>query len=220
MTSPLPRCAPEVVLYDYWRSTASYRLRIALNLAGIAYCAVPVDLVAGDHGATPHLARNPQGMVPVLVIDGLRLTQSMAILDYLEDMGHLALRPADPAERARMRAVVQAVACDIHPVCNLRVLSRAVQISGQEDTRAEWSRHFIRSGLEAIEQMLDETGPFAMGTEVSQADVVLIPQLYNAARWGVPTEDLPRLTRVAAACAPLPAFQAARPEAVRPAPAN
>ncbi len=208
----------EVVLYDYWRSTASYRLRIALNLAGIAYRAVPLDLAAGEQGAADHLARNPQGLVPVLDIDGLRLTQSMAVLDYLEDMGHLSLRPAVPAEVARMRTVVQAVACDIHPVCNLRVLSRAEQISGRTEARTEWSRHFIRTGLEAVERMLDATGPYAMGARLSQADIVLIPQLYNAARWGVTTVDLPRITRVAATCAPLPAFVAAHPETVRPLP--
>ncbi|MFC6487243.1 maleylacetoacetate isomerase [Nitratireductor sp. GCM10026969] len=210
----------EVILYDYWRSTASYRVRIALNLAGIAFTAVPVDLTAGDQRAEPHLARNPQGLVPVLEIDGLRLTQSLAILDYLEDTGRLSLRPGTPTAAARMRAIAQAVACDIHPVCNLRVAAHVVALTGREESRAEWMRHFIRRGLEAVEALLDAAGPYAIGAALSQADLVLVPQLYNAARWGVATDDLPRLARVSAACTALPAFAAAHPEEVRPKPTN
>ncbi|WP_066704702.1 maleylacetoacetate isomerase [Celeribacter ethanolicus] len=206
----------ETVLFDYWRSTASYRLRIALNLAGVAYRAVPVDLVAGEQRTAPHLTRNPQGLVPVLDIDGLRLTQSMAILDYLEDTGRLNLRPADPAVAVKMRGVVQAIACDLHPVCNQRVAAHVVELTGRGTDRAEWMRHFIRPGLVAVEAMLDAVGPYAMGERLSQADLVLIPQLYNAERWGVPTEDLPRLTRVAETCAGLPAFAAAHPDRVHP----
>ncbi|WP_226628365.1 maleylacetoacetate isomerase [Alloyangia pacifica] len=208
----------EAVLYDYWRSTASWRVRIALNLAGIDWESRPVDLVAGDQRGTAHLQRNPQGLVPVLEIDGLRLTQSLAILDYLEDTGRLSLRPKDPAEAARMRAVSQAVACDLHPVCNLRVAAHAAALTGREDTRGDWMRHFIRPGLEAVEALLDETGPYCMGAELTQADLCLIPQLYNAARWGVPTDDLTRITRVARACAGLDAFRKADPEAMQPAP--
>ena len=206
----------DTVLHDYWRSTASYRVRIALGLAGIAWQAVPVDLVAGAQRAPAHLARNPQGLVPVLEIDGLQLTQSIAILDYLEDTGRVRLRPADAGDLARMRSVVQAVAADLHPVCNLRVAAHVVAMTGQEAARGDWMRHFIRPGLEAVEQMLCPDGPYAMGAALTQADLVLIPQLYNAARWGVETRDLPRLTRVAAACADLPAFEAARPEQVKP----
>ncbi|WP_370244249.1 maleylacetoacetate isomerase [Salipiger sp.] len=206
----------DVVLYDYWRSTASWRVRIALNLADLSYSAVPVDLVAGDQGEDAHVARNPQALVPVLEIDGLRLTQSMAILDYLEDTGRLSLRPADPAQTARMRAVLQAIACEIHPVCNLRVAAHAARLTGRDETRAEWMQQFIRPGLVAIERMLDEAGPFCMGASLTQADLALIPQLYNADRWGVDTSDLPKIARVAAACADLPAFQAAHPDAVLP----
>lgn len=208
---------PETVLYDYWRSTASWRLRIALNIAGIPYRAVPVDLVAGDQRAAPHLARNPQGLVPVLEIDGLRLTQSMAILDYLEDTGRLSLRPKDPAAAARMRAVLQSIACDIHPVCNLRVAAHATKLSGRDETRAEWMRHFIRPGLVAVEAMLDADGPFCMGADLTQADLALIPQLYNAERWGARIDDLPKIRRVAAACAALEPFRAAEADAVKPA---
>ncbi|MGR3465587.1 maleylacetoacetate isomerase [Limimaricola sp.] len=212
----------EIRLYDHWRSSASYRVRIALNLAGLDYLRVPVDLVAGAQRAPAHLARNPQGLVPVLEIDGLRLTQSMAIIDYLEDTGRLSLRPADPGRAARMRAVMQAIACDIHPVCNLRVADHALAPlapgpDGAEASRAEWMRHFIRPGLEAVEALLAaEPGPFSMGGTPTQADLVVVPQLYNADRWGVETGGLARLREVGAACAGLPAFHAAHPDRLRP----
>lgn len=207
----------DVVLYDYWRSSASWRVRIALNLSGIDWECRPVDLMTGDQRSAAHLARNPQGLVPVLEIDGLRLTQSLAILEYLEETGRLSLRPEAPAQAARMRAIALAIACDVHPVCNLRVAAQAAALTGRDDTRADWMRHFIRPGLEAVEAMLDETGPYCMGAALTQADLCLIPQLYNAARWGVETSDLTRITRVARACAELDAFRRAAPEARLPA---
>ncbi|KAB2541086.1 maleylacetoacetate isomerase [Salipiger aestuarii] len=197
---------PDAVLYDYWRSTAAWRVRIALNLAGIDWVSRPVDLVAGDQRATAHLARSAQGLVPVLDIDGIRLTQSLVIIDYLEATGRLSLTPADPAQAARARAVAMTIACDIHPVCNLRVAAHAATLTADPDTRAAWMRHFIRPGLEAVETLLHPTGPFAMGDALTLADLCITPQLYNAARWGVPTDDLPRLTRAAAHCAALDAF--------------
>ena len=207
----------DAVLYDYWRSSASWRVRIALTLSGIDWKCRPVDLMAGDQRSAAHLARNPQGLVPVLEIDGLRLTQSLAILDYLEETGRLSLRPEAPAQAARMRAIALAIACDVHPVCNLRVAAHAAALTGQDDTRSDWMRHFIRPGLEAVEAMLDEAGPYCMGAALTQADLCLIPQLYNAARWGVETSDLTRITRVARACAELDAFRRAAPEARLPA---
>ncbi|MCB1310577.1 MAG: maleylacetoacetate isomerase [Sedimentitalea sp.] len=210
----------ETVLYDYWRSSASYRLRIALNLAGIAYLAVPVDLVARDHKAPEHLARNPQGLVPVLEIDGLRLTQSLAILDYLNETRALGLLPGEPGSRARVRALAQSLAVDVHPVCNLSVASHAVDLAGgREGVREAWMQHFIRPGLVAFEALLDGFAParFCCGDAPGLADICLIPQLYNARRWQVDFSDLPRIVAVETACAAHPAFDAARPEAVQPA---
>lgn len=210
--------ASEIRLHDYWRSTASYRIRIALHLAGLAYEAVPVDLLAGTQRSEAHHALNPLDQVPVLEIDGAHLTQSMAILDYLEDTGRVALRPDDPLATARMRAICQAVACDIHPVCNLRVVSHAVELTGRPETREDWMRHFIRPGLAAVETMLGAfDGPYCLGPKLTQADVVLIPQLYNAARWNVEIGDLTRVAEVAENCARLPAFAAAHPDRCAPA---
>ena len=198
--------APEAVLYDYWRSTASWRVRIALNLSGICWQSHPVDLLAGEQGSEAHLARNPQGLVPVLDIDGHRLTQSLAILDYLEATGRVSLVPDEPALAARMRAVSMAIACDLHPVCNLRVAAHAVALTGREETRGDWMRHFIRTGLETVERMLDPEGSFCVGASPTQADLCLFPQLYNATRWNVTVDDLPRIQRVARNCENLAAF--------------
>lgn len=205
-----------VVLYDYWRSSAAFRVRIALNLAGIAYRSVPVNLLDGEQGAPENLGRNPQGLVPTLEIDGLRLTQSLAIIDYLDETRGLGLLPGDAAGRARVRALAHAVAMDIHPVCNLSVARHAVAIAGIG--MADWMRHFIGPRLAAVEALLDHpaTGAFAHGDRPGLADIVIVPQLYNARRWGVDLGGLRRLQAVDAACAALPAFAAARPEAVNP----
>lgn len=209
----------DTVLYDYWRSSASYRLRIALNLAGIPFRSVPVDLVRKEHKTAEHLARNPQGLVPVLEIDGLRLTQSLAILDYLDRTRALALLPEDPAERARQQALAHAVAVDVHPVCNLQVVAYAAEITGgREGVREDWMARFIRPGLVAFEEMLStwEQSPYCCGDTPGLADICLMPQIYNARRWGVDISDLPRLLGVEAACADNPAFAAAYPDAVKP----
>lgn len=207
--------SPRPVLHDYWRSSASYRVRIALNLKGLAHDRVTVDLVAADNRSPPHLALNPQGLVPALRIDGLVLTQSLAILEYLDETRpEPPLLPADPAARAHVRALSLAVACDIHPVSNLSVLARVEALAGT-DARAAWNRDNIAAGLRAVESMLDHTGftgRFCHGDRPGIADCTLIPQLYNAARWGVPTDHLPRITAVARACAALPAFAAAHPD--------
>jgi maleylacetoacetate isomerase len=177
-----------------------------------------VDLAAGAQRTPAHRALNPQGLVPVLEIDGLRLTQSLAILGYLEDTGRLRLTPADPAARARMRAVCLAICADIHPVANLRVLDRIGDLAGGEARRG-WAAATIRDGLAAVEAMLAQgpRGRHAMGDALTQADLCIPPQLYNAARWGVPTDGLPRLAAAADAVADHPAFRAAHPDAVRAA---
>ncbi len=208
-----------VVLFDYWRSSASYRVRIALNLAGIAYRAQTVDLVKGEQTAPAHLARNPQGFVPVLEIDGVQLTQSLAILDYLDRTRGLNLLPDEPVARARAQALAHAIAVDLHPVCNLKVARHATQLSGgRGDMPGDWMRHFIRPGLLAFEAMLAEyeQAPYCTGQVPGLADLCLIPQMYNARRWQVDLSEMPRILAVEAACADHPAFAAAHPDAHAP----
>jgi len=209
----------DVVLFDYWRSSASYRVRIALNLAGIPFRSEVVDLVSGAQREAPHLARNPQGLVPVLDIDGLRLTQSLAILDYLDQTRGLNLLPNDPAARAAVQALAYSVAVDVHPICNLSVAQHATALSGGSgDMPGDWMRHFIRPGLLAFEALLGgfEQAPYCAGSAPGLADLCLMPQIYNARRWQVDLSDMPRLLSVEAACADHPAFAAAHPDANAP----
>ena len=200
------------VLWDYPRSSAAYRVRIALNLADEPYERRMVNLLEGEHRGAEHLARNPQGLVPVLDIDGRRLTQSLAILGYLDRTRGLGLLPEGDADRARAEALAMCIAVDLHPVCNLSVAMRAT--GGEEPARTDWMRHFIRPGLEAFEALLGgfEQAPYATGARVGLADIVLIPQLYNARRWGVEYGDLERISGLEAACIDLPAFAEAHPD--------
>lgn len=200
-------------LWDYPKSSASYRLRIALNLANEPYDIQTVNLLAKEHKAPEHLARNPQGLVPVLDIDGHRLTQSLAILDYLDRTRGLKLLPDDSVARAKVQALAYVIAVDLHPVCNLSVMIHAT--GGQEPARTQWMHHFIRPGLEAFEALLSgfDQAPFTTGDTPGLGDVCLIPQLYNANRWGVDYADMPRIRAIEAACANHPAFMAAHPDA-------
>ena len=202
------------ILHDYWRSSAAYRLRIGLGLLGEGWEAVPVDLVKGAQRAPAHLALNPQGLVPVLEIDGLTLTQSLAILEYLDETRAAGFLPGDAAGRARVRALAHAIAMEIHPVCNLRVARHAVEASGGAITMEGWMRAFIGPGLQAFEALLDHpsTGRFCHGDTPGLADICLIPQLYNADRWGVPLDDMPRIRAIRAALDALPAVAAAHPD--------
>ena len=177
----------EIVLYDYWRSSASYRVRIALNRLGLAYRSVAVDLLRAEQKSPEHLKRNPQGLVPALMIDGTMLTQSLAIIEYLDETRKGGFLPEAPAERARVRALAYAIAMEIHPVCNSSVAAHVMELNGGgEETRIAWMRRFIGAGLNAVEALLDHpaTGEFCHGDRPGLADFCLVPQLYNAQRWG------------------------------------
>jgi maleylacetoacetate isomerase len=197
-------------------------VRIALNLKDIAYQAVSIDLQTQQHGGAEHRARNPQGFVPALDIDGSMMTQSLAIIEYLDSRNPApALLPADPAEAARLRAIAYAIAMEIHPICNPSVVAHhAAAFDGSDDDRKIWMQHFIDKGLRAVEVLANHpaSGRFLHGDSPGLADIVLVPQLYNARRWDVPLDDMPRLTAIDAACRDLPAFAAAAPEAVNSAP--
>ncbi|MGL5011881.1 MAG: maleylacetoacetate isomerase [Paracoccaceae bacterium] len=204
------------ILYDYWRSSAAYRVRIALNLIGLPYDSVPVDLLTAQHRTPENLARNPQGLVPTLEIDGLTLTQSLAIIEYLNDTRAAGFLPADPAGRARVRALSYAIAMEIAPICNLSTRNHAAKVSGGGITADDWVRHFMQPGLAAFEAMLAGPGPFCHGSTVTMADICLVPQIYNARRLALNLSPLPRITAVIAALEAIPAIAAAHPDRLAP----
>ncbi len=205
----------EVVLYDYWRSSAAYRVRIALGLLGIDWRPVAVDLTADEQRSPENLARNPQGLVPTLEIDGLRLTQSLSILEYLDETRAAGWLPQDPGDRATVRALTHAIAVDIHPVCNLRVARHAVSLGASMEG---WMQHFIGLGLDGVEGLLadTQTGHLSFGDRVTLADICLVPQVYNARRWGVDLARFPRVRSVTARLEEIEAFRAAHPDRVKP----
>lgn len=211
----------EIILYDYWRSSASYRVRIALESLGLPYRRESIDLLAGQQRSPEHRARNPQGLVPALSIDGHTLTQSLAIIEYLaETRPEARFLPADPLGRQRVRTLSYAIAMEIHAVCNTGVIGHVMTITGGgEETRVDWMRKFIGEGLLAVEKLLavPATGTFCHGDTPTMADFCLVPQVYNAERWGVDLSGLERVRRIAETCRALPAFRAANPDAVKPA---
>lgn len=213
-------------LYSYWRSSAAYRVRIGLNLKGLAYDIVPVHLVldGGQQHSEHYRAINPQALVPTLFHGQRRLTQSLAILEYLDEVWpEPALLPATARERQRVRALAMLVACDIHPLNNLRVLQYLDREWGvPQPERDGWVRHWIEEGFRALEAHLADhpsTGDFCEGEMPTLADCCLIPQVYNARRFGVDLTPYPTIRRIEAACLALPAFDAARPERQPDAPA-
>ena len=207
-------------LHDYWRSSASYRVRIALNLKSVGYRSQPVDLLKSEQKAADYLERNPQGLVPLLEIDSKRLTQSLAIIEYLDETRpEPPLLPNDATGRARVRAMAQAIAMEIHPICNTGVVAHVVELVGAgEATRVAWMQRHIGAGLDAFEKLLDHpaTGRFCHGDRPSLADCCLVPQLYNARRWGLEPSVWPRITEIEAACNEIVAFQKAQPDQVKP----
>ena len=206
-----------LTLYDYFRSSAAYRVRIALRLKGRPYDQIPIHLVrgGGEHLSEDYRAINPQRRVPALAVgeDRTILIQSLAILEWLEEIfPEPPLLPADPFSRARCRAVAAIVGCDIHPLNNTSTVKYLRQTLGCDQRAIDaWYAHWIGEGFSAIETMIDPK-PFAMGEAVSLADLYITPQVYNARRFSVPLGAFPKIVAVADACAALPAFRAAAPE--------
>jgi maleylpyruvate isomerase len=206
-------------LYSYFRSSAAYRVRIALNLKGLAYETVPVHLLkdGGQQLSAEYRAVNPTGLVPTLAEDGWAVGQSMAILEYLEETHpEPALLPRDPKGRARVRALAQTIACDIHPLNNLRVLKYLKHTLGvSEDAKNAWYRHWVEDGLAGLETLLarsPETGRYCHGDTPTLADICLVPQMANARRFACDLGAFPTLVRIDALCADVDAFQQAAPD--------
>jgi maleylacetoacetate isomerase len=205
-----------VTLYDYLRSSAAYRVRIALNVKGLSADLVPIDLLkeGGLNKKPAYRAINPQLRVPALKLDsGEVLVQSLAIIEFLDEVHpQPALLPSDAVERAKVRALAQVIACDIHPLNNLGPLRYLKRVLGQEQSRIDaWYRHWITEGFEAVEAMM-EPGPCAFGSDVTLADICLVPQVYNARRFKVPLEGFPKIVSVDAHCRQLAAFDKASPD--------
>jgi maleylpyruvate isomerase len=205
-------------LYSYFRSSAAYRVRIALNLKGLAYETVPVHLLkdGGQQYSDAYSAINPTHLVPALVDGDLAIGQSLAILEYIEETHpQPPLLPPDAAGRARVRAIAQNIACDIHPLNNLRVLKYLKNQLGQDDdARNAWYAHWIAVGLEGVEGLLaghPDTGRFCHGDQPGYADACLVPQVFNARRMGCDLSAYPTIVRIDAACAELDAFADAAP---------
>lgn len=205
-------------LYTYFRSSAAYRVRIALNLKGLAYDAIPVHLLreGGEHLQDSYRAINPSALVPSLQDDHITLSQSMAIIEYLEEVyPQFPLLPQDAPGRARVRELAQIVACDIHPVNNLRVLNYLVKHLGLPDqAKTEWYRHWIIEGFASLEAHLARdpaAGPFCHGDHPTIADCFLVPQVFNAQRFNIDVSAYPNIDRINSLCIELPAFQHAHP---------
>lgn len=209
-------------LYDYYRSSASYRVRIALALKGVVYERVAINLLTADQASPDNLARNPQGQVPTLEVGGRPIIQSLAIIDYLDaTFRDPPLVPSDPMARAQVLAQALVIAADTHPIDNMRVLKRLeTQFGADKPARDDWYRHWIIGGLTALEALVAVApaadGPMLGGATPNLADIVLVPQLYNARRFAVPLDAYPRLVAADAAATALDAFAAAHPDRFAP----
>jgi maleylpyruvate isomerase len=205
-----------MVLHDYFRSSAAYRVRIALNLKGLTSERRYVHLRKGDQRSAEYLTVNPQGLVPTLDLGGVRLTQSLAIIEYLDEKyPEPPLVPRNAEDRAWARAVALAIACDIHPINNLRVLQYLGKTLGVEEAkRDDWYRHWVKEGFDALEKQLAQRGggPFALGDQPTIADIFIVPQVANAMRFKVAMEAYPRISEINDTCLKLKAFADARPE--------
>lgn len=220
---------PELILFSYYRSSAAYRVRIALALKSVIHRQEFVHLLreGGEQHHSAFRDVNTQGLVPVLQVDGERITQSIAILEYLnETFPEPPLLPSAPLARARVRAMAQMIACDIHPLNNLRVLRYLEHhLQVPETERNAWYCHWVREGFDALEKLLGKTdivskpGKFCWGDQLTMADVCLVPQVYNAYRFNVDMAAYPRITAIYRECMALESFQLAAPEAQADLPA-
>jgi maleylacetoacetate isomerase len=204
-------------LYTFFRSSAAFRVRIALNLKGLQYESVPKQFARNEHRTEEYLALNPQGLIPALAVDGVVLSQSLAIIEYLNDRHpQPPLLPADPLDRARVRSMALAIACEIHPLNNLRVLNYLrAELKQDDEGVGVWYRHWVSEGFSGLEQQVREfsaRGRFCFGDAVSLADVYLVPQMFNARRFKTDLAPFPTLAAISAHLESLPAFAAARPE--------
>jgi maleylacetoacetate isomerase len=207
------------VLFDYFRSSASYRVRIALNLKRVGYDRVPVNLVAGEQKAQAYRARNPQGLVPMLEVDGRRIAQSLAIIGWLDrEYPEPPLLPPDSFDRAHVVGLAMTIACDIHPLNNLRVLHYLKDELGREQAeRDAWYRHWVAEGFAALEAMAaPSSGRFLFGDSPTVADICLVPQMFNARRLEVPLDSYPTLRLADSEANRLEAFAAAHPDRAAP----
>lgn len=212
-------------LFSYFRSSTSYRIRIALNLKGLSYEVIPVNLVKAEQNAPAYRDINPMEAVPALVHDGVTLTQSLSIMEYLDDIAPVPLLVhGTPLEKAYIRQISDIIATDIHPVTNLRILKYLATDLGADDrVKTQWYGHWARKGMIAVEATLQQAGhagDYALGDQVSMADLCIVPQMYNLRRYGLMVDDLPLCCRIEANCRALPAFQRAAPEMQPDAPAD
>jgi maleylacetoacetate isomerase len=206
-----------IQLYDFPRSSACYRVRIALNLKGLDYEAIDTSLIDGAHLKPDYVAKNPQGFVPMLEVGDLRLTQSLAIIEWLDaTYPEPRFIPSDPTKRAKIMALAYVIACDIHPINNLRILKYLKGEMAQEQQAVDnWYRYWIGEGFAALEAMADRSKPFLSGDTPGIADICLIPQMANARRFDTPLEAFPNLVRIDADCCAIEAFRRAHPDAVK-----